>query len=80
MKITSDILYQWALPDYPEEYIDIDWPAVHKEVGSDIIDWINKQPDENCQLSLEIIPNGRRLIVEFFDQETYSDYKAKTAK
>ena len=80
MKNTKDILYQWALPDFPEEYIDIDWPAVHKEVGADTINWIQEQSDIDCQLSLEMIPRGRRLIVEFFNDTLYDYYKANYAK
>lgn len=79
MKNTKVILYQWAT-EYPEEYIDIDWPAVHKEVGADAIDWIHKQEHKDVQLSLEFIPRGRRLIAEFFNIKIYEMYTHKFAK
>ena len=74
MKNTSVILYQWPLNDYPEEYFDIDWPAVHKECGVDQIEWLNKQPHEDCQLSLEFFQGGKRLIVEFYNDQTLATY------
>jgi len=51
MRNTKVILYQWPLGDDPDEFLDIDWPAIHKECGLDQIKWLNKQPHDICQLS-----------------------------
>ena len=80
MKNTSVILYQWPLENCPEEYFDIDWPAVHKECGVDQIEWLNKQSQEDCQLSLEFFQGGKRLIVEFFNKELEKTYHLLWAK
>lgn len=77
MMTTSDnihILYQWPKDDRPNKYLDIDWPAVHKEVGADCINWIQKQGENNCCLHLELFDKGSRLIVEFFNQKTRSTF------
>lgn len=80
MRNTRVTLYQWLLEDYPEEYFDIDWPAVHKECGLDQIQWLNSQEQEDCQLSLEFFQGGKRLIVEFFNKELEKTYHLLWAK
>jgi hypothetical protein len=81
MKNTKVTLYQWQLDLFaPREFFDIDWPQVHKECGIDHIEWINNQPDENCQLSLELFEGGRRLIVEFFNKDIATTYHLMWAK
>jgi hypothetical protein len=74
-------LYQWNInTDHPQDFIDIDWPLVHKECGLDHIDWINRQDPEKCQMTLEIFTAGRRLVVEFFDKELEKFYHLMWAK
>ena len=73
-------LYQWPTSKGPQNYIDIDWPAVHKECGLDHIEWINKQDPELCQLTLEMFTGGSRLVVEFFDQNLATTYHLMWAK
>jgi len=80
MKNSKVTLFQWTLNEYPEEYFDIDWPAVHKECGEDQIEWINKQSNNDCQLSLEFFQGGKRLIVEFFNNEVATTYHLMWAK
>ena len=80
MKNSKVTLFQWTLDEYPEEYFDIDWPAVHKESGVDQIEWINKQSNNDCQLSLEFFQGGKRLIVEFFNNEVATTYHLMWAK
>ena len=80
MRNTRVTLYQWPLEDDPEEYFDIDWPAVHKECGLDQIQWLNNQEQEDCQLSLEFFQGGKRLIVEFFNKELEKTYHLLWAK
>ncbi len=63
-------LYQWPEDIRPNKYLDIDWPAVHKEVGADCIKWIQAQGEDKCCLHLELFQDGSRLIVEFLNQKT----------
>ena len=35
-------LFKWT--EEPKDNIDIDWPNVHKAVGSDQIKWLEEQP------------------------------------
>jgi len=71
---STSILYQWPISDGPEEFIDIDWPKVHKEVGADCISWIQQQGSDKCDLYLEFIPGARRLVVEFYDNSIQKQY------
>jgi len=80
MRNTKVTLYQWTGNNHPDEYFDIDWPAVHKECGVDHINWLNRQPHDKCQLSLEFFRGGKRLIVEFFNKETANRYYLMWAK
>ena len=80
MKISSVTLYQWTVESAPEEYMDIDWPSVHKECGVDHIEWIQKQDINDCMLTLEFFQGVRRLIVEFFNQEIAKTYFLMWAK
>ena len=80
MRNTKVILYQWPLGDDPDEFLDIDWSAIHKECGLDQIKWLNKQPHDVCQLSLELFPGGKRLIAEFFNKEIANTYHLMWAK
>jgi hypothetical protein len=80
MKNSKVTLFQWTLNECPEEYFDIDWPAVHRECGEDQIKWINKQNNNDCQLSLEFFQGGKRLIVEFFNNEVATTYHLMWAK
>jgi len=80
MKSTSVTLYQWTPESAPEEYMDIDWPLIHKECGVDHIEWIQKQSFNDCMLSLEFFQGGRRLIVEFFNKKTAQQYHLMWAK
>jgi hypothetical protein len=80
MQNTSVILYQWKPENQPQDYLDIDWPLIHKECGIEHIEWINNQDTTKCQLSLELFDGGRRLIVEFFDQTLLTTYHLMWAK
>ena len=80
MKNTRVILYQWPLDEFPDEYLDIDWPAVHRECGVDQIEWINRQDALDCQLSLEFFQGGKRLVAEFFNQDVANTYYLMWAK
>ncbi len=62
------------------EYIDIDWPKVHKTIGLDQTNWLLKQPIEACQLMLERNDMYCRLIAEFYNEKTLVEYHLMWAK
>jgi hypothetical protein len=74
------ILFQWQEKDHVNEFYDIDWPAVHRECGVDHIAWINRQPVDNCEMTLEFFSGGTRLVVEFYDNLTANTYHLMWAK
>lgn len=71
---TKVTLYEW-IEESPENILDIDWPKVQKKIGIDQLDWIRKQPVDNCQLMLEYNTLGvKTLVVEFYNNRTLSNY------
>ena len=78
MKNNKVELLKW-LPSEGEN-IEIDWPKVHKTVGVDLINWINKQPKEKCQLVVDKLNDDFKLIAEFYDQQTLVAYHLMWAK
>lgn len=67
---------------YPEEgeYIEINWPKVHKKIGLDHTSWLLNQPKEKCQLFLEQSSAKCHLIAEFYDEQTLLTYHLMWAK
>lgn len=65
-------LYSWI--EDPKDNIDIDWPTVHKAVGSDQIKWLEDQPLSTCQLMLEMVGNEFKLVAEFYNKTTAYSY------
>lgn len=81
MKTSKHTLYEWPHDLLePKEFYDIDWPMVHKQCGLDCIEWINKQKKSDCQLSLELSRDGRRLVIEFFNPHIETQYHLMWAK
>ena len=81
MQNTKVILYKWNTDIVqPDDYLDIDWPAIHKDCGLEHIRWINEQDDDKCQMTLELFDGGRQLIVEFFDKTIETTYHLMWAK
>jgi hypothetical protein len=78
MKNSRVELLKW-LPQ-ESEYIEIDWPKVHKTIGVDHTEWLLKQPTELCQLMLERNDMYCRLIAEFYDEKTLTAYHLMWAK
>lgn len=72
MKNSRFELYHWHTPS--DIVIEVDWPRVHKTVGVDLINWINKQPKEKCQLVVDKLNDDFKLIAEFYDQQTLVAY------
>ena len=79
MKSNRFELYHWQIRN-GKDVIEIDWPKVHKSVGADLINWINKQPKEKCQLVVDKLNDDFKLIAEFYDQQTLLAYHLMWAK
>jgi hypothetical protein len=58
-----------------QEDLDIDWPAVQRELGVDCVEWLLKQNESECQLALEFTPAGhKQLVAEFFNDKLAVTY------
>lgn len=68
------VLYQWNQCIHNPN-IDIDWPAVHKFIGIETMNWILKQPKTSCQLIVEQVNDGHRLILEFYNKAAAHAYQ-----
>ena len=79
MKSSRFELYHWRIHN-GKDIIEVDWPKVHKTVGVDLINWINKQPKEKCQLVVDKLNDDFKLIAEFYDQQTLVSYHLMWAK
>jgi len=78
MKINKIELLKW-LPS-EGEYIEIDWPKVHKTIGVDHTKWLLTQVHKDCQLVLERNDMYCRLVAEFYDEQTLLQYHLMWAK
>ena len=78
MKTDCVELLKW-LPQ-EGEYIEIDWPKVHKTIGVDQTRWLLSQPDDHCQIILERRDMYCRLVAEFYNKETLVNYHLRWAK
>ena len=78
MRTSKVELLRW-LPS-EGEYIEIDWPKVHKTIGLDHTKWLLGQPKEKCQLILERRDMYCRLIAEFYDNKLLTHYHLMWAK
>jgi hypothetical protein len=72
MKTDRIELLKW-LPG-PDENIEIDWPKVHKTLGLDHTKWLLAQPEQQCQMVLERGEVYCRLVAEFYDKHTLTQY------
>ncbi len=78
MKTKCVELYSWLPAD--GEYIEIDWPKVHRTIGVDHTEWLLQQPLTACQLVLEHGADCCRLVAEFYDEQTLTLYHLMWAK
>ncbi len=78
MKSNKVELLKW-LPE-EGEYIEIDWPKVHKTIGLDHTNWLLNQPDDLCQLVLERNDMYCRLVAEFYNEKALTHYHLMWAK
>lgn len=78
MKTSKVELLKW-LP-YEGEYLEINWPKVHKTIGLDHTKWLLSQPEDICQLVLERRDMYCRLVAEFYDDKALTTYHLMWAK
>jgi hypothetical protein len=78
MRTSKVVLTKW-LPS-EGEYIEIDWPKVHKTLGTDHVNWLLCQPVDVCQLVLERTDMYCKLVAEFYDSKTLTTYHLMWAK
>ena len=78
MKTEVVELLKW-LPE-EGEYIEINWPKVHKTIGIEQTSWLLKQDLTNCQLMLYRNDMYCRLVAEFYDEQTLLTYHLMWAK
>jgi hypothetical protein len=81
MKFERVQLAQW-IGDITDGYIDIPWPLVHHQAGSDEIAWLNLQDPVNCQMILDKDQDGtvRTLWAEFYSATLRTEYALRFGK
>jgi hypothetical protein len=64
------------------DYIDIPWPLVHAQAGSDEIAWINEQDPVACQMIMDKEKDGtvRSLWAEFYNDGLRLEYALRFGK
>lgn len=77
MKTERIRLYKWWSK---EDTIQVDWPRVHKEVGSDQINWLLRQPEDRCQLVVDKWNENFELVAEFYNEKILTEYWLRWAK
>ena len=62
--------------------LDIDWPKIQREAGTEHIKWLMKQDKTRCQMILEqdAKKGKNRLVAEFYDEGLAVDYVLLWAK
>ena len=71
-------LYNWE--NRVTDLIDIPWPKVHAEIGTDQVNWLRKQPPERCQLVVDKLNERLTLVAEFYRDDALTDYYLRWAK
>lgn len=71
MKTTRIDLVNWTSF---EDNIDIDWPMVQRKVGKEKVEWLLKQPKDQCQLVVDKVLNDLKLVAEFYDNKLLMQY------
>lgn len=54
--------------------IDIDWPAVQRELGEDQVEWLLRQHKSQCQLVVYQQDQLFTLWAEFYDRQLWVTY------
>jgi hypothetical protein len=78
MKTSKVELLKW-LPEEGEN-IEINWPKVHRTIGTEQTKWLLNQDHTECQMVLERNDMYCRLIAEFYDKHALATYYLMWAK
>jgi len=81
MKFERVKLATW-IGDITDSYIDIPWPWVHEQAGSEEIAWINQQDPTVCQMIMDKEQDGsvRSLWAEFYSKSLRLEYALRFGK
>lgn len=71
-------LYSWH--DRDSQFIDINWPKVHKTIGVDQTKWFLSKDLDQCQLVIDKIGDDYTLVAEIYDEKTLVEYHLMWAK
>lgn len=74
MKTSRITLTRWISH---ELYLDVDWPAVQRTVGTAQLQWLLRQPPEHCQLVLDQQYPYHSLVAEFYTAAALAAYQAQ---
>lgn len=77
MKTERIKLYDWQSC---AENIEIDWPKVHKTLGVDYVDWIQKQPLTDFQFVVDKNRDKYSLVLEIYNKAALTLYHLMWAK
>jgi hypothetical protein len=77
MKTERISLYKWYSK---EDVIEVNWPEVHKTIGADHLEWILKQPKDQCQLVVDKLNTNFELMAEFYNERVLVEYWMRWAK
>lgn len=78
MKNDRLTLYKWE--NRFTDIIDVPWPKIHQELGSDQVAWLLNQPKDRCQLVVDKLNEQLCLVVEFYNAAAVTDYYLRWAK
>ena len=78
MKTSKIELLKWLPAE--QEYIEIDWPRVHRTIGLEHTKWLVGQDPTVCQLILERKDMYCSLVAEFYNEQTLATYYLMWAK
>ena len=78
MKTNKIDLAKWGPAE--SESIEVDWPKVQRELGTDHLDWLLKQDHSKCQLIVERNDKYCKLVAEFYEDKLLTYYHLMWAK
>lgn len=67
----------YSKKDYLNGEWSIDWPSVHREIGTDCIQWLMDQERQGrLQIVMEKQERRMRLVVEFYNNRSEREFAA----
>jgi hypothetical protein len=82
MKNSKVVLAIWV-QDHYDLFLNIPWPIVHQQIGSDAIQWLKKQGEDRVQMIYEknsMLPATCTLTAEFYDKICRQEFALRFAK